>query len=230
MQRAQEVFEVLRGNALTRGMTDEEVHALLSSSRVRLQTLAKGEIVFHEGEEPRGLYLLITGKLAIKKDTFVGRQIFLSELEEPGEMFGEVYEVLRQPYDMYVEAVTRARVLAVESALFSLAGGGELSRPALLVQQNLMRIFARKAYFMHNKIKVLASGTLREKIVRYFFQNLHPDGTVELSGSREMLAAYLAVTRPSLSRELSALVRDGILAVDGRKVRVVDMEAFESYL
>lgn len=188
MQRAQEVFEVLRGNALTRGMTDEEVHALLSSSRVRLQTLAKGEIVFHEGEEPRGLYLLITGKLAIKKDTFVGRQIFLSELEEPGEMFGEVYEVLRQPYDMYVEAVTRARVLAVESALFSLAGG-ELSRPALLVQQNLMRIFARKAYFMHNKIKVLASGTLREKIVRCFFQNLRPDGTVELSGSREMLAA-----------------------------------------
>ena len=229
MQRAQEVFEVLRGNALTRGMTDEEVHALLSSSRVRLQTLAKGEIVFHEGEEPRGLYLLITGKLAIKKDTFVGRQIFLSELEEPGEMFGEVYEVLRQPYDMYVEAVTGARVLAVESALFSLAGG-ELSRPALLVQQNLMRIFARKAYFMHNKIKVLASGTLREKIVRCFFQNLRPDGTVELSGSREMLAAYLAVTRPSLSRELSALVRDGILAVDGRKVRVVDMEAFESYL
>lgn len=127
MQRAQEVFEVLRGNALTRGMTDEEVHALLSSSRVRLQTLAKGEIVFHEGEEPRGLYLLITGKLAIKKDTFVGRQIFLSELEEPGEMFGEVYEVLRQPYDMYVEAVTRARVLAVESALFSLAGGERLA-------------------------------------------------------------------------------------------------------
>ena len=229
MQRAQEVFEVLRGNALTRGMTDEEVHALLSSSRVRLQTLAKGEIVFHEGEEPRGLYLLITGKLAIKKDTFVGRQIFLSELEEPGEMFGEVYEVLRQPYDMYVEAVTRARVLAVESALFSLAGG-ELSRPALLVQQNLMRIFARKAYFMHNKIKVLASGTLREKIVRFLAEHLDEKGTVWLTESRETLAAYLAVTRPSLSRELGAMAREGILEVDGRMVHVCDFARFESYL
>ncbi len=144
-------------------------------------------------------------------------------------MFGEVYEVLGLPYDMYVEAVTSARILALESALFSFAGGN-LSRPALLVQQNLMRIFARKAYFMHNKIKVLASGSLREKIVRFLFQNLRADGVIELSVSREYLAAYLAVTRPSLSRELSAMVRDGILEVDGRSIRVADMEAFEAYL
>ena len=40
-----------------------------------------------------GLYLLIEGTLVIKKDTFSGRQIFLSELEEPGEMFGDVVSV-----------------------------------------------------------------------------------------------------------------------------------------
>lgn len=229
MQNHQEILDILKGSVLTRGMTEEETRALLASSRVRLRTLAKGEIVFHEGDTPRGLYLLIEGALIIKKDTFSGRQIFLSEIEEPGEMFGEVYEVLGLPYDMYVEAVTGARILALESALFSFAGGN-LSRPALLVQQNLMRIFARKAYFMHNKIKVLASGSLREKIVRFLFQNLRADGVIELSVSREYLAAYLAVTRPSLSRELSAMVRDGILEVDGRSIRVADMEAFEAYL
>ena len=83
---------------------------------------------------------------------------------------------------------------------------------------------------MYNKIKVLASGSLREKIVRFLFQNLRADGVIELNVSREYLAAYLAVTRPSLSRELSAMVRDGILAVDGRSIRVADMEAFEAYL
>lgn len=229
MQNHQEILDILKGSVLTRGMTEEETRALLASSRVRLRSLAKGEIVFHEGDTPRGLYLLIEGALVIKKDTFSGRQIFLSELEEPGEMFGEVYEVLGLPYDMYVEAMTSARILALESALFSLAGG-DLSRPALLVQQNLMRIFARKAYFMHNKIKVLASGSLREKIVRFLFQNLRADGVIELNVSREYLAAYLAVTRPSLSREFSAMVRDGILEVNGRSICVVDMEAFEAYL
>lgn len=222
-------FDIVRASSLARGMTDADVRAFLASSKVRRRELPRGGIVFHEGDMPRGLYLLLSGALEIRRDTSSGRQVFLSEIQTPGEMFGEVYEVLGLPYDMYVEAMTSARILALESALFSLAGG-DLSRPALLVQQNLMRIFARKAYFMHNKIKVLASGSLREKIVRFLFQNLRADGVIELNVSREYLAAYLAVTRPSLSRELSAMVRDGILEVDGRSIRVVDMEAFEAYL
>ena len=93
-----------------------------------------------------------------------------------------------------------------------------------------MRIFARKAYFMHGRIKVLASGSLREKIVRYLFQNMDTDGHVELAVSREYLAAYLAVTRPSLSRELSAMQKDGLLKVEGKKLHILDLERFEEYL
>ena len=69
MQNHQEILDILKGSVLTRGMTEEETRALLASSRVRLRTLAKGEIVFHEGDTPRGLYLLIEGALVIKKDT-----------------------------------------------------------------------------------------------------------------------------------------------------------------
>ena len=83
---------------------------------------------------------------------------------------------------------------------------------------------------MHNKIKVLASGSLREKIVRFLFQQLGSDGKVELGISREFLAAYLAVTRPSLSRELGSMQREGILSVEGKMIRVLDMDRFEEYL
>ena len=225
----QEIFDIVKSSSLAHGMTEEDVRALLASSQVRRRTVAKGGILFQEGEMPHGLYLLLSGTLVIKKDTFSGRQIFLSELSETGEMFGEVYEVLGRPYDMYVEAATRAEVLEISSSLFSLAGG-DLSRPALCVQRSLMRIFARKAYYMHGRIQVLASGTLREKIVRFLAEHLGEDGTVQLTESRETLAAYLAVTRPSLSRELSAMAREGILEVSGRTVRVCDLAQFESYL
>ena len=225
----QEIFDIVKSSSLAHGMTDADVRALLASSQVRRRSFAKGGIVFQEGEQPRGRYLLLSGTLVIKKDTFSGRQIFLSEVSEAGEMFGEVYEVLGRPYDMYVEAATRAEVLEIASSLFSLAGG-DLSRPALCVQRSLMRIFAQKAYYMHGRIQVLASGTLREKIVRFLAEHLDENGTVWLTESRETLAAYLAVTRPSLSRELSAMAREGILEVSGRTVRVCDLAQFESYL
>ena len=225
----QEIFDIVKSSSLAHGMTDEDVRALLASSQVRRRSFAKGGIVFRDGEQPRGLYLLLSGTLVIKKDTFSGRQIFLSEVSGAGEMFGEVYEVLGRPYDMYVEAATRAEVLEIASSLFSLAGG-DLSRPALCVQRSLMRIFAQKAYYMHGRIQVLASGTLREKIVRFLAEHLDEKGTARLTESRETLAAYLAVTRPSLSRELGAMAREGILEVDGRMVHVCDFARFESYL
>lgn len=229
-QDKEKMIAVLQKCMLCAGMGAAEIRELLDSSQVRIKEYSKGDIVFHDGDMPRCIYILLEGEVHILKDTFSGRQIFLSEIDEAGDMFGEVYDVLEQPYDMYVEAVTQSKVLEISSHLLRFGAGGVMSKSALMVQQNLMRIFARKAYFMQGKIKVLASGSLREKIVRFLFQNLGQDGSVELSISREYMAAYLAATRPSLSRELSAMHREGILAVDGKHIRVLDMDRFEEYL
>jgi len=229
-QDKEKLIAVLQKCTLCAGMGAAEIRELLDSSQVRIKEYSKGDIVFHDGDMPRCIYILLEGEVHILKDTFSGRQIFLSEIDEAGDMFGEVYDVLEQPYDMYVEAVTQSKVLEISSHLLRFGAGGVMSKSALMVQQNLMRIFARKAYFMQGKIKVLASGSLREKIVRFLFQNLGQDGSVELSISREYMAAYLAATRPSLSRELSAMHREGILAVDGKHIRVLDMDRFEEYL
>ncbi len=229
-QDKEKLIAVLQKCTLCAGMGAAEIRELLDSSQVRIKEYSKGDVVFHDGDMPRCIYILLEGEVHILKDTFSGRQIFLSEIDEAGDMFGEVYDVLEQPYDMYVEAVTKSKVLEISSHLLRFGAGGVMSKSALMVQQNLMRIFARKAYFMQGKIKVLASGSLREKIVRFLFQNLGQDGSVELSISREYMAAYLAATRPSLSRELSAMHREGILAVDGKHIRVLDMDRFEEYL
>lgn len=226
----EKLIPLLKKCSLAHGMSDEEVRELLASAQVSLREYPKGDIVFHEGDVPHSLYILLDGEVHILKDTFSGRRIFLSEINEPGDMFGEVYEVLKQPYDMYVETITPVRLLEISSKLFTWDAGGELSRSALKIQRNLMRIFARKAYFMHNKLKVLASGSLREKIVRFLFIELQGKRELELTGSREFMAAYLAVTRPSLSRELSAMQRDGIIIVEGKSIKVVDMDKFEEYL
>ncbi|MBR1695190.1 MAG: Crp/Fnr family transcriptional regulator [Selenomonas sp.] len=229
-QEKEKLAAVLQKCTLCAGMGAEQIHELLASSQVRVKEYDKGDIVFHDGQMPHCIYILLAGEVHILKDTFSGRQIFLSEIDEAGDMFGEVYDVLGQPYDMYVEAVKKSKILEISSRLLTLDAGGEISRSAWMVQWNLMRIFARKAYFMQGKIKVLASGSLREKIVRFLFQNMGQDGHVELTISREFLAAYLAVTRPSLSRELSAMHREGILTVEGKSIRVSDMERFEEYL
>ena len=98
------VASILRCSNLTTGMDDAEIAELLASSQVRRHVFSAGEIVFHDGDQPHSLYILLRGEVHILKDTFSGRRIFISEVNEPGDMFGEVYEVLKRPYDIYVEA------------------------------------------------------------------------------------------------------------------------------
>ena len=153
------VSSILRCSSLTTGMNDAEIQELLASSQVRRHTFAPEEIVFYDGDMPHSLYILLHGEVHILKDTFSGRRIFVSEINEPGDMFGEVYEVLKRPYDIYVEAAKETELLEIGSSFFRLGDENKVpTRSALLVERNLMRVFARKAYFMHGRIKVLASG------------------------------------------------------------------------
>ena len=237
----QEIHEQIKGTSLARGMTDADVDALLASSQVRLVRYKKGEIIFHEGDVPERLFLLISGAVRILKDTYSGRQIFLGEIRKPGVMFGEVYLFIeRHAYDMFTQALVPTELLEISSrmltqgaadAALSEAYDSQRVRLQGLLQKNLLRDFARKAYQMNNMLKVLASGSLRGKIARYLMlQPQQADGKICLPESRESTAIYLAVSRPALSRELSAMQREGILSVESRTIRILDRERLEEYL
>ncbi len=220
---------LFRKSLLAASLEEGEVQSFLSSGQAHLVECAPGDIVFHEGDIPRYLYVLLSGEVHIQKASFSGRRIFISEVNEAGDVFGEVYLLLGKPYDMFVEAMRKTFLLVIGSAAFS--PGAEPSSPAFRkVQRNLVNILARKAYFMHTKLKVMASGSLRERIVRFLFWEMGGEDSMRLSISREAWASYLSTARPSLSRELGAMRREGILSAVGKEIRILDRTKFEAYL
>ena len=50
---------------------------------------------------------------------------------------------------------------------------------------------------------------------------------MKLDMTREELADYLGVTRPSLSRTLTQMQEDGIVSIHGKLIKVTDIELFE---
>lgn len=223
------IAALFRKSLLAAAMEEEEAMEFLSSAPVGLMKCAPGETVFHEGDLPRCLYVLLSGAVCIQKASFSGRRIFLSEINELGDVFGEVYLLLGKPYDIFVEAKGETLLLSIGSRAFSTEdrASSDVFRKA---GRNLMDILARKAYFMHTKLKVMASGNLRERIARFLFWEMGGKDVLRLSMGREAWASYLAVARPSLSRELSAMQREGILSVEGKDIRIRNREKFEEYL
>ena len=204
-----ELLGVLKRSRLCRNLEEGEMERLLVKEGT-VRSFFRGERVFQETDRPEAVYVLLDGSVIIAKETFSGKRILLTQLEMPGVLFGEVYVFMeKSSYNMYVEAAEKTRVLILDNQIFT-EKGDVLSRK---LRENLLEVFAEKAYNMNQKLRILGSGTLRER-----------------SLSREEMADYLNITRPSLSRELGKMQEEGILELSRRQILVKDQEKLEFYL
>jgi len=227
----EECVSILQNSRVGQGLSEEQCRLLLESKFVQAVQYRKGEVVFHETDRPRDLLLLHKGKILVAKDTMSGRRIILTTIDQPGELFGEVYAFMNLPqYDMYAEAVADSLVLKIHTDLLEQTDNGELLAVVERIQRNLLSVFAQKAYHMNQRMRVLGSTTLREKIARYLMNRQKPGSMVVHVQPREEMADYLNVTRPSLSRELMNMADEGILSVDRREITILDQDALEEVL
>ena len=55
------LVNILQHCSLAAGMDEDMVGELLDSSQVRQRKYEKGSIIFHDGEPPHSLYILLSG-------------------------------------------------------------------------------------------------------------------------------------------------------------------------
>ena len=211
-------IEILRSSALCRDMSTQELEDLASGASVSLKRYEKGQYIFHQGETPRYMYVLGSGRVGINRVTASGRSLLVEEISDAGDIFGEVYLFLGHPYGISTEILEEALVVRLDSFAFE----GSLSR-------NLLTLFARKAFMLSKRVQILASPSIREKVARFIMEFSDENGmTPEMS--RELMADYMGVTRPSLSRELAKLKSQGIIDINGKSLRAIDREALDELL
>ncbi|EAG5188991.1 helix-turn-helix domain-containing protein, partial [Listeria monocytogenes] len=55
-------------------------------------------------------------------------------------------------------------------------------------------------------------------------------GSIELTETREEIADYLDITRPSLSRELGRMQKENIIRIEGSSVIILDAIIFDTFI
>lgn len=208
---------------LFRGIDEEALDAYLKKLGAREGEVASGEYIFREDDEAKGLYILFEGMVEVEKNDGSGKRQMVNRFDKPDTVFGEVYLFLEdRPYDFACRAVKDSRLLFVPKEAFDPAGGALAQR----LTQNMLQVLAKKAYFLNQKMLILSAGSIRKKIARHLlFKN--PGGEPMMLMNREELADYLAVPRPSLSRELMKMHREGYIDLEGRQLSF-DPEKLES--
>lgn len=224
------VTSVMKTTMLFKGFDNDELELIQQNRNCRIIDYDKESVIFSDGDVPRKLYILLKGNVSIIKHTFSGKKIVIMNFSNPGDIFGEVYlYTSKESYDIQAETLDKSLVLEMSGDILKPNSGIDKDIAEKL-KDNLLMILARKAYKLNNKVKVLGRNSIREKIAVYLLSNQAIDGSIKLNVAREEMAEYLNVPRPSLSREISNMVNEGIIERRGKSIEVVDQEKLESYL
>ena len=187
----------------------------------------KGELLVKEGEKPHGLICLAMGKVKSYKEGVGGREQILRMIRPQG-FIG--YRAI------FAESTYCSSSVAIEDSAICIFEKDCVIR---IIKRNpdlamkFMRIFAEDLGFSNNRTVSLTQKHIRGRLAEsllvlrdtYGYEN---DGkTINVYLSREDIANLSNMTTSNAIRTLSNLASEEIIAIEGRKIMILDSSKLE---
>lgn len=189
---------------------------------------AKKEIVVHAGEEPRGVFYMVSGRVNQYDITLAGVETVVNTYKTPA-FFPMSWAINRTPNDYFFEAAT--------DVVVRVAPAGEVvafvkSEPEVLLDL-LSRVY-RGTDGLLRRLAHLMGGDARSRLLfeivvtAHRFGNPAANGSIRLPFKEGDLAKHTGLARETVSRTIQDLKAEGLVAIDkeGLVVRNVrDLQA-----
>jgi CRP-like cAMP-binding protein len=189
----------------------------------------RGEIVFQRGDPCVGFHAVVYGQVKLSFVTPQGGEKVV-EIISPGFTFGEALMFMDKPYIVMAQALSDTLLLHVaKEAVFH----GIEHDPGFA--RRMLAGLSRRVHALMADVESysLQSGT--QRVIGYLLRQEAEGGegqasyTVRLPTSKSIVASRLNLTPEHFSRILHELVDHGLVAVEGRDVRIVDAQKLRDY-
>ena len=211
-------------STLCRGVDVVDLDRLLSQVQCRVESFPKNAIVLLAGSRYDALRVILEGTISAEMHHPNGKAVTIETIDAPDPIAPAILFAPRRALPVTVVAATEVRLLTLPlEAVLDLC---QRDRRFLL---NFLTEIGGKISLFAEKFRLLEFSSLRRRIAAYLAPRL-TDGELILGFPKEKLAEFLSVARPSLSRELSSMVAEGIIEVDGRRIAVLDPGRFRAIL
>jgi CRP-like cAMP-binding protein len=92
-----------------------------------------------------------------------------------------------------------------------------------------MTFNSNRVHFLSERLKLFSIKTIKGKLAQYILTTTnHTDFALEMT--QTALAEYFGVTRPSLSRALSEMIKEEVISLKGKKGKVLSFEKLKNYV
>ena len=219
--------DILSENYLFYGLPKREIGYLVKEIHHQVKKCNKGEVIALEGDNYNKLMIIVKGSVVGEMMDFEGKVLRIEKLSAPETvatafLFGKSNTL---PVTITATEETRLLLFPKEDLLEMMRKNGQ-------VLENYLDIMSNRAQFLSKQLRLLGLSSIKGKIAHYLleqskFQN---SNHIKIKHSHEELAGIFGVARPSVSRVLAELNRNGILKVKGKQVDILNRSELSGML
>jgi len=207
---------------------DDNAAAALRATMVQT-TVARGDVVFAEGNSGDRLFLVLSGKVKLSQTSSDGREQVMAVLGH-GEMFGEL--------SLFDPGTRTSTATAVTDTVLLGLGQGDL-RPWLTgrpeVAEALLRALARRLRRTNEAMADLVFSDVPGRVAKALLELSDKFGEEQTDGSRrvahdltqEELAQLVGASRETVNKSLADFAQRGWLRLEARAVILLDIERLQ---
>jgi CRP-like cAMP-binding protein len=191
--------------------------------------LAPKEGLFEFGQPAERFYFVRSGQVKLFRLSAEGDEKVI-EIVQPGRTFAEAIMFMQKHmYPVSAEAIEASELYSFDMQTFV-----DLLRESV---PTCFRLMASMSQRLHARVEEINNLTLQNatyRLVIYLLQQL-PEGVVEspsihLTTPKSVIAAHLSIQPETLSRILSKLAKQGLLAVEGSTITLHDVAGLRKLL
>jgi CRP-like cAMP-binding protein len=221
-------IDAIHRTAMFGKLGERELRAVADQAIVK--RVRQGECLFREGEEARGLYVVVQGAIRAFRESGEGREQVI-HVEHAGATVGDV--------PMFDGGPFPSTAVADEDSVVLFIAKQDLRRLCMEYPQIALSALEVLAGRLRRAVGLIEALSLREadqRLARLLLSEARLRGRrtetgieFELAMTNQQIAARIGTVREVVSRALGRLQVNQLIVLDGRKVSIADEAALEVY-
>lgn len=199
----------------------------------QLQSFSKGELLFNQGSEATGFFVVKNGRVKVFKVSLTGKEQIL-HIFESGENFAEVVALDGKPFPASAATLEPTELLFFPRRAFL-----DLLHQHPDIAINMLISLSQHLRHLTGIIEELSFKDVPQRLATYLLklsysgvgdssQCAHPLNVVTLDLTKSQLASTLGTIPATLSRAFYSLSSEGLIAVNGSNIELLDRDRLQA--
>ena len=195
-----------------------EREILFNELDFKIKSFKKGDRIADQGDVVKGLHILLKGRVKTEMILESGMTLEIDNaINAPNPLLPAFLFASNNHFPVEVIALESCEVaiMSKDSVIKQFA----CSEAFLL---GYITFTSNRINFLYDRLKFHSTKTIKGKLAKYCIEK-HKDINANVYLNQTELAGYLGVARASLSRSISEMIDDGIIRLDGRTCKILDI-------